>query len=96
VIENYKYIGNLEKGTYYEVRVVAFDGFRRDFSDVQTVDTDGFGMLFSIVDGTVTWLHLITLLVIESFGNYWFNWGLKDKHFKAIFLVILISENNVI
>jgi len=44
VIENYKYIGNLEKGTYYEVRMVAFDGFRRDFSDVQTVGTDGFGM----------------------------------------------------
>lgn len=36
-------ITGLEKGTYYEVRVVAFDGFNRAYSETKSVGTVGFG-----------------------------------------------------
>lgn len=44
MISNYKVITNLEKGTYYEVRVVAYDGFHRMYSGIEEVGTVGFGM----------------------------------------------------
>lgn len=48
VLTNYKVITNLEKGTYYDVRVVAYDGFNRMRSEVQSVGTNGFGKLYHL------------------------------------------------
>ncbi|XP_045166223.2 neuroglian-like isoform X1 [Mercenaria mercenaria] len=42
VMRNYKNLNNLEKGTYYEIRVVAFDGYNRAASESQVVGTVGF------------------------------------------------------
>jgi len=43
VLVSYKVIPNLSRGTYYEVRVVAFDGHYRAFSEIKVVGTIGFG-----------------------------------------------------
>ena len=43
VLRNYKEITDLEKGTYYQVRVVAFDGINRAASEIKVVGTVGFG-----------------------------------------------------
>ena len=43
VLRNYKNLNNLEKGTYYEIRVVAFDGYNRAASESKVVGTVGFG-----------------------------------------------------
>lgn len=45
VLVNYKVIPNLSRGTYYEVRVVAFDGYYREFSEIKVVGTVGFGKI---------------------------------------------------
>ncbi|XP_052782103.1 neuroglian-like [Mya arenaria] len=42
IINNYKAINGLERGTYYEVRVTAYDGLYRASSEVQNVGTVGF------------------------------------------------------
>ena len=44
VIRNYYEITGLERGTYYEVRVVAFDGLYRRESEIEVIGTAGYGM----------------------------------------------------
>lgn len=42
-LKNWKLLVGLEKGTYYEVRVVAYDGYTRVPADSKVAGTDGFG-----------------------------------------------------
>ncbi|KAH3820533.1 hypothetical protein DPMN_122277, partial [Dreissena polymorpha] len=72
VITNFKVISNLEKGTYYDVRVVAFDGFTRQYGEIKNIGTDGFakakavaanyGWFIGMIIGAIVFICIIVFI----------------------------------
>ena len=82
VINHYYEITGLERGTYYEIRVVAFDGHNRQMSETEVVGTKGFGEYY-FPYSTEICMKKGYILKIQKFLLVYRNvlkyWGTCDK-----------------